>query len=248
MEVDLFGNLSNMKVLAVIPARGGSKSIPNKNIIEVGGLPLIAWTIRQAIHSGVVDYIHVSTDDENIAMVAREFGAKCDFLRPSNISGDSVGTGDAINHSIAELERMGQSFDFVLELQPTYCFRGQELIKSCISKFNLMHKEIDSLISCVNIQDTSHPDFVLTRNQYGRINFGKKRPDQFARQLLDEALSCRGIILAARISSYKSQKSFFSGNVLPIIVEDRIRSIDINDIFDLGIARFLAESYPETLI
>ena len=111
-----------------------------------------------------------------------------------------------------------------------------------------MHNEIDSLISCINIQDTSHPDFVLTRNQHGKINFGKKRPDQFVRQLLDETLSCRGIILAARISSNKSKKSFFSGNVLPIIVEDRIRSIDINDIFDLAIARFLAESYPEFLI
>ena len=95
--------------LAVIPARGGSKRIPRKNIKAFGGLPMIAWSIRAAINSQCFDRIIVSTDDEEIAAVAKEHGAEVPFLRPANLSDDHTGTIPVIAHAIDWQEQHGQA-------------------------------------------------------------------------------------------------------------------------------------------
>jgi CMP-N-acetylneuraminic acid synthetase len=237
-----------MRVLAVIPARGGSKSIPRKNIISVGGRPLIAWTIRQAINSGVIDYIHVSTDDAEIADVAKANGAQCEFIRPKELAGDTIGTRAVIYNAITELKNRGEEFDVVVELQPTYCFRGFEIIKQCVKIYLEKKDLLDSVITCVRVEDTSHPDYVLNMGLNGLVEFGKKPLDEFARQKLDPKYACRGIVLASSINSYLQSKSFFSGKCYPVIIDDPIRAVDINVPLDLEIATALAIQYPSMLV
>lgn len=236
-----------MKTLAVIPARGGSKGIPRKNLVELNGKPLIAWTIAQALGSGRVDYVHVSTDDEEIAATARASGAHCDFLRPTELAGDKIGTGEAILHTIRELEGRGQSFDAVVELQPTYCFRGSKLVSDCLNGLNY-DAGTDAMITCTKVEDTAHPDFVLTISSEGAVQFGPKKPDEFARQFLSPALACKGLVLAGRVASYLRAKSFYAGKCRAVVVDDPIRMLDINGPLDLEIVRHVARLHPEQLV
>jgi CMP-N,N'-diacetyllegionaminic acid synthase len=235
-----------VKTLAVIPARGGSKAIPRKNIIDLHGKPLIAWTIAQALDSGRVDYIHLSTDDEEIAGVGRQAGAHCDFLRPAPLAGDAIGTGEAILHAINELARRGHSFDAVAELQPTYCFRGSKLLADCLDELE-RESGADAVITCTKVEDTGHPEFVLSLSNEGFVRFGPKKPDQFARQLLPPALACKGLVLASRMPAYQRGKSFYAGKCRAVVVDDPIRMLDINGPLDLEIARHVASKYPDRL-
>jgi len=235
-----------MKVLAVIPARGGSKSIPYKNIVDLHGKPLIAWTIQQALDSGVVDYVHVSTDDVKVAEVAKLFGAHCDFLRPPEISGDTIGTKAAILHVITELEKRGERFDAVAELQPTYSFRGSQIIQQCVASLKRATSEdVDAVVTCLKVEDTSHPDYVLRVNHQGYVQFGACALDEFTRQVLRPIYACKGIVLLSRMDAYLRLKSFFAGRCMPVIVDDPVRGLDINNSLDLEIARAVAALHPE---
>ena len=93
------------EVLAVIPARGGSKGLPRKNILDLGGLPLVAWSIRAALDAAMVTRVIVSTDDEEIARIAREHGAEAPFLRPQDLAGDRCNIMDAVNHTLNRLKQ-----------------------------------------------------------------------------------------------------------------------------------------------
>lgn len=237
-----------MRVLAVVPARGGSKSIPLKNIVDLHGKPLIAWTIQQALDSGVVDYVHVSTDDAKVAEVAKNYGAHCEFLRPGELAGDRVGTKSAILHTITELQKRGESFDAVAELQPTYCFRGSQIIQQCIYALESeSNKAVDSIITCLKVEDTSHPDYILGINSQGYVQFGERALDEFTRQALRPMYACKGIVLLSRMDAYLNLKSFFTGRCKPLIVDDPVRKLDINDPLDLEIARAVALLHPEAL-
>ena len=123
--------------IAVIPARGGSKRIPKKNIKSFFGKPLIAYSIEVAIQSGLFDKVIVSTDDEEIKDVALAYGAEVPFIRPAALAGDYVATGEVIEHSVAELEVQGAKYDFVCTIYPTapllqarYLIQGFEQILS----------------------------------------------------------------------------------------------------------------------
>lgn len=106
-------------MLGVIPARGGSKGVPGKNIKELAGKPLIAYTIRAAIESGIFENVIVSTDSGEIAEIAVKYGAEVPFLRPKELSGDNVSSDDAILHGLAYCQRQGIEYSEVCKLQPT---------------------------------------------------------------------------------------------------------------------------------
>ena len=118
-------------ILAVITARGGSKGIPGKNIKLLGGKPLIVYSIEAAKKSKLITHAIVSTDDEAIAKVAREFGAEVPFMRPSELSGDKVKHVPVMRHAILLMEeKLGVIFDYVAILQPTSPFRLPD-IQAC---------------------------------------------------------------------------------------------------------------------
>ena len=108
------GRNKNEKILVVIPARGGSKRIPNKNIIDFKGKPLIAYSIGAAQEFGYADEIMVSTDSENIAKIAKQYGAKVPFMRKPETSGDSTGIADVILEVLYQYEKRNISFDVVI--------------------------------------------------------------------------------------------------------------------------------------
>lgn len=227
-----------MKNLAVIPARGGSKGIPSKNLVDIGGKSLIYWTILSALESNVFDYIHVSTDSEAIMDAAIDAGACCEFLRPGSLSGDAVGTSGAILHSIEKLEERGLIFENVFELQPTYLFRDKFLIRDFISYYE--NVKSDFLVTCVKIQDTGHPDYAIIEVD-DFCKFGVYKPDQFSRQNLSSIFSCHGVLLGGNIKKFCENGSFFSANVRMFEIKEKLFLIDINDSFDLELARIIID-------
>lgn len=120
-------------ILAVIPARGGSRDLPGKNLRRIGGLPMIAWTVRAALDAERVDRTVVSTDDPAIAAAARAYGADVPFMRPAELARDDTPTLPVINHAVLELEAIGESISVVVTLQPTSPLRNAELIDAAIA-------------------------------------------------------------------------------------------------------------------
>ncbi len=149
-----------MQVLAVVPARGGSKGVPRKNIAPLGGRPLITYTIEAALGTGdLLSEVLVSTDDEEIAEVARIAGASVPFLRPGELATDAARSVDVVRHAVDYVEsRDGSRLDWVLTLQPTAPFRSAADIEAALS-LAAADPDCDSVISVVEVVD-SHPIFV----------------------------------------------------------------------------------------
>ena len=145
-----------MKILGVIPARGGSKGVPNKNIRYLAGKPLIGFTIDETLKSGV-DEVIVSTDSLMIAQIAQQFGARVPFIRPLEISGDNAKSIDVALYALKEMEYIDSClFDAIIVLQPTTPFRSSDDIRASI---NLLkdNPDADSVISVVNVE-AHHPN------------------------------------------------------------------------------------------
>lgn len=130
-------------LIAIIPARGGSKGLPGKNVRILHGRPLIAWSIAQALAAGV-DRVVVSTDDANIAAVARQYGADVPFERPADLATDSAATEPVMLHALEWYAERGENFETVLLLQPTSPLRLADTIPSAIARFAT--KASDSLL------------------------------------------------------------------------------------------------------
>lgn len=141
--------IDGKKVLAIIPARGGSKRLPRKNILPLGGKPLIGWTIEAAQNSAYVDDIFISTDDQDIADVANQFGITVPELRPEELSTDTATTQSVLFYT---LEKYGGNSQIVVLLQPTSPFRNAQHIDGAIE--SLVEK---SAFSVVSVTPCEHP-------------------------------------------------------------------------------------------
>ena len=120
--------------LCIIPARGGSKRIPRKNIRSFLGRPMIAWPIATALQSGLFEHVIVSTDDEEIAKVAREHGAEVPFMRPAELADDHTGTGEVVAHAIREMQHVGWRGDAACCLYATAPFTTAEHLRAAHNK------------------------------------------------------------------------------------------------------------------
>jgi len=218
-----------MIVLGIIPARGGSKSIPLKNIKNLGGRPLISYTIEAAKGSSLISRLVVSTDDRRIAKVCADYD--CEVIeRPGELSTDTASTESALIHVLEVLENTeGFRPDIVVTLEPTSPFRTSELIDDALKVFHTT--DADSVIGVVE-----------TRACYGRIVDGVFKhlfPQQPRRRQDREPLyeEC-GAIYATRTETLLDKKSVLGDRLYPVIVS-QIGAIDINGIEDFNMAREL---------
>src|SRR5215216_3869187 len=136
--------MATPSILALIPARAGSKRVPGKNVRPLGGHPLIAYTIAAAIDSGIFQRVIVSTDSEDFAVIARYYGAEVPFLRPAEFSGDTSPDIEWVEYTLQRLSNEGKNFDCVSLLRPTSPFRKPETIQRAWSEF-LTEEGVDSL-------------------------------------------------------------------------------------------------------
>lgn len=142
-------HLPNINIVAIIPARGGSKSIPRKNIIDFCGKPLIAWSIEQALASKYISNVYVTTDNKEISNVSKAYGAKI-IWRPHELATDTASSEDALLHAISNIEKTGK-IDFVVFLQPTSPIRDTNDVDKAVEEF--YSKKADSLFSAAVLED-----------------------------------------------------------------------------------------------
>ena len=183
--------------LAVIPARGGSKSIPKKNIAPLAGKPLIAYTIEAANSSKILDDIVVSTDDPKIAEISKTFNGNIPFMRPPELATDSALTIGVVQHAIEFMEKeRGSKYDYVILLQPTSPLRNSLDIDESVQK--LITTNCDSVVSVVDV-DGYHP-FRMKRFVGDRlINFVDQGfEDMRPRQILPKVYIRNGAIYASK--------------------------------------------------
>lgn len=156
-----------MRYLGLIPARGGSKGVPRKNVKILGRKPLLQWTLDCALKVQGLDRLIVSTEDEEIAGLAREGGAEVPFLRPAHLANDTAKSIDVVNDVLDTLARSGDHYHAVCLLQPTTPFRSVKLLQHCLDRF--ADGDLDSLISVTRVPDHYHPNWAFVGGKDGRL-------------------------------------------------------------------------------
>ncbi|MEO1084680.1 MAG: acylneuraminate cytidylyltransferase family protein [Acidobacteriota bacterium] len=228
------------RVLAVIPARGGSKGVVRKNLRPLGGAPLIAHTIEAALAARHrLDALVVSTDDPEIADVARGFGVEVPFLRPAELAGDTAPTVPVLQHAVEEMEtRLGTRFDAVLLLQPTAPFRSAADIEAVIDLLG-ERPEFDSVISVVQVFAT-HPILMKRIGDGGELlPFAVEEREGTRRQDYDPPAFMRnGALYLTRRAPLMERGSIWGRRICPYVMPEE-RSHNIDSEIDLMVAEAL---------
>ena len=211
-----------MKSLAIITARGGSKRIPRKNIKDFLGKPIIAYSIEAALESGVFDEVMVSTDDEEIAAIARKFGAKVPFMRSEATSNDYATSADVINEVIEKYSEKGVKFDYACCIYPTAPFITASKLKEAVTK--LVEAGSDSLVPVVRFSFPPQRGFIIDN---GNLKFQFPEYALARSQDLEPIYLDCGQFYVFKVSSFAKQKKLVMADSIPFIIpETEVQDID----------------------
>lgn len=214
-----------MKILALIPARGGSKRLPGKNIKSLGGLPLIAWTIRAAQESGCCVDVLVSTDDSAIAEVARQHGASVPWIRPKEFSTDTASSVDMAIHAIDAYEMENSPIDGLLLLQPTSPFRSVDSIRKAVALFT----EGQACYPIVSVSPaSSHPAWCFRATNMGIEPFLGWAALEHRSQDLEPAWMLNGSIYLISPVRLRTDRTFLTKDVRPLVIDKPGEVIDVD--------------------
>lgn len=235
-------------MLFIIPARGGSKGLPGKNIREICGKPLIAWSIEAAKHAadqiGGSEVI-VSTDSEEIAAVAKTHGGNVPFLRPAELANDTAASIDVILHAVNFMEQQGKQFDYIAMIEPTSPQRDAQDLVNAFTQL----KEINEAESIVGVCQTEscHPLF-LTKLNHGFLEpYENKSYKVYRRQDIDEVYFFEGSMYISKTESLKKRKSFYHEKTLGFVMP-KWKAFEIDDAIDFILIESLLKAREEKRI
>lgn len=219
-----------MRVLGIVTARGGSKGVPRKNIRMLGGKPLIAWTADAARAASRLARTVVSTEDEEIAKVAREVGLEVPVMRPVELAQDTTPSLPVVQHMVRALEEMGDRYDAICLLQPTSPFRRASEIDGCLAL--LESSGADSVVSVLPIPVDHHPYWAYLVGDDGalRLATGEAAPTT-RRQDLPPAVHRNGSVYAMRRDVLIEGNSLYGARTVGFAV-DAARSVNIDTLAD----------------
>ena len=221
-----------LKYLAIIPARGGSKGILGKNLKEVNGKPLIAWSIEHALSSPEIQQVIVSTDNEEIARVSEDYGAEVPFIRPIDLAQDATPTEPVLIHALDFYEKQGYFFDAVILLQPTSPFRKQSTLSKAIKEFE--NSNSDSLLSvCEN-----HHFFWKNKAKPEALYDFQNRPRRQDISRFDRWYRENGSIYITRVDILQKNNNRLGGKISMFVMTEE-ESWEVDSAADLKIASVL---------
>ncbi|MCX5677966.1 MAG: acylneuraminate cytidylyltransferase family protein [Candidatus Omnitrophica bacterium] len=221
-------------IICIVPARGGSKSIPKKNIVDFCGKPLIAWTIRQALESSLIDDVYVTTDDDTIAAVSEKYGAKV-IRRPKRLSTDTASSEDALMHALSEIEKRGAGIDLVVFLQATSPLRRAKDIDMAIAQFRAT--KADSMFSAAILEDYTIWKKIGPRLKSVSFNYKERGRRQDREPLYLE----NGSIYLFKPEILKRCKNRLGGRMRMYIM-DFWRSYEIDNAEDLKVCEYFMKN------
>lgn len=226
--------MERMTTVALIPARGGSKGIPRKNVLPFCGKPLIQWSIEVALHSPLIDRVIVSTDDLEISEIALSVGAEVPFLRPDELATDSAPGILTVMHALGQLPDVSD----LLLLQPTSPLRTSADINSIFALRHLVGSE-----SAVSVaQSPKHPAWMYAINEMNFLNPLLKTDFASCRQHLSPVFALNGALYLASRSFLFREKSFISNETVGYVMP-RERSVDIDTPLDWQWGEFLMQHH-----
>jgi len=229
-----------MRILAVIPARGGSKRLPGKNIRPLGGKPLIVWSIQSAFEIGAdICDVLVTTDDQDIARIATDAGALVPWLRPSELASDTASSVDVCLHALEWYEEKIQEVDGLLLLQPTSPFRTMRTLSKGIEAFKNNPGCSVVGVSCAK----SHPSWCFKISNGSMVPFVNDGALGLRSQDLDPAYVVNGAFYLIGSELLRDGKSLFGGGMIPLVVDDAVESIDIDTELDWIFAESALKSF-----
>ena len=229
--------LNSKSITAIIPARGGSKGIPDKNIKIIGGKPLIAWTIETARRSKYIDRVITTTDSDKIAGICKEYNCEVPFMRPKHLANDSAKGTDVILHTLDWLKLKKIDYDYFILLQPTSPLRTTKHIDEAI-EILISSENANSLVSVKKVNQ--HPFWMKRINNNGFVEEYQKDNEinYHNRQELPDLYVNNGAIYISKCDYFLKNKSFYKNECLPYIMGEK-ESIDIDTLDDLYYAEYL---------
>ena len=226
-------------IIAVIPARGGSKSIKNKNIVALGGKPLIAWSIEIALSCKKIDKVIVSTDSPKIAKIAEKYGAEVPFLRPKKLASDTSPGILTFKHAVRFLENKGEKINAIVELQPTSPFRRTIDIEKSIEM--LKKPQTDSVAGVCKVEHS--PYFVMGTMNKGYFSYPliKAKKQIYNRQQTPAVYRLTGSLYTVKKDVLMKKNTDITSKTRVILMPQEL-GIDIDSLFDLQYAEFLLKN------
>ena len=221
--------MNNRTFLAIIPARGGSKRLPRKNVLDLNGKPLIAWSIEAGVKSSYINKVLVSSDDSEILEISKQYGAET-IIRPDELASDTATTFDAIKHSIENSE----PYDYVVLLQPTSPLRDTKQINEAIDL--LIEKNADAIVSVCEMDHSPLWSNTLD-DSLSMEGFLKNEVLNKRSQDLETYYRLNGAIYICKTEKLLEEESFFLKENIFAYVMDRESSIDIDEEIDFRIAK-----------
>ena len=224
-----------MKVLGIIPARNNSKRLPNKNILNFAGKPLVQHIMETAIKTEILDTIVVSSDSSIVLNIAKQFEKIIGIKRPDELATDTSPAIRYVNHALSYLNKKGLKYDIIVILQPTSPFTNCMDINSCISK--LINSNADSVVSIVKIPHHIHPAKLKRLHQDKLFPYFENESDLFAAEELPDVYIRNCSVYVSWIKTIQSGQII--GDDCRGVIMPRERSVDINDFFDFKYAEYL---------
>lgn len=222
--------------LAIVPARGGSKGIPGKNLSVVGGMTLVARAVRCALETALFDAVVVSTDDEAIAKEGLAAGALVPFLRPAALSTDEAPVVDAVRHVLSELEQDRPRFDLVALLEPTSPLRTVEVVRDVVAAAE--QSLADAGFSVSRVPTRYHPLKQFTRDPGGLARYFMSAGEWVVRrQELGDTFVRNGMCYAVRRSALDAGHGVLGASPALVVIDGPV--VNIDDLDDLDLARRL---------
>lgn len=226
------------KILAVIPARSGSKRLPDKNILDLGGKPLIWWSIKAGLDSKFIDTLMISTDSKKIAEMALSFGADVPFIRPKALSSDSSSSFDVVEHAVKYYrEKLGMEFDAAILLQPTSPLRTGRHIDEAFKLF--FNKKADAVVSVCETECPLSWCSALSNDLSMNGFIDKQARTKAIKE--DKQYRINGAVYICKMDTLLKGKDFFPRNGSFAYVMKREDSADIDTKLDFDIASSLIQ-------
>jgi len=222
--------INSRTAIGIIPARGGSKGLPGKNIRPMCGKPLIAWTIEKALKSRYLDVVMVSTDSPEIAAIAREHGAEVPFLRPAELASDTANSYDVIRHALGHYRQSaGMEFDYTALLEPTSPLREDDDIDRVLGALDESARDFDSIVTLGEVGE--HPSIMKRLVGRGIEPFCKELEQTTRRQDNAPAYFPYGVAYIAKTSVLLEENTFYTNRCMGFPIR-RYQNYEIDDVYD----------------
>jgi len=228
--------IADKSVLALVPARAGSKGLPGKNIRDFCGKPLLQWSVEHGLSSRYVDKVLVSTDSEEFAEIARKGGAEVPFLRPEHLASDMAASVDVILHAVDFLEKRARRFDILVLLEPTSPLRKPEDIDGALELL-LSRPEAESVVS-ISLTEAHHPAFLMKTKEAGFLEPFLTDFKVIRRQDISPLFFLDGTVYISWIDALRRRRSFYHEKTLGYEVP-KYQSFEVDDMDDFIICEAL---------